>query len=621
MKIKNWKLKIESMSIKHYLSFAILAFLFLFLPRTIYAAANFTTDYNVTYTVSETGITHAKLQGTLTNTSSQYYASSYKMQLGFDNIENVKASDPDGAISAKVDKNDDGYAIGLNFNTKSVGMGSKLPFTITFDTPTIAQRFGHVWEINIPGIANPDDFTAFTVNVIVPKSFGKTSYIKPAQPRENLTFSKEQLGKSGISVAFGDQQLYSFSLKYHLRNDNVYPIHTEIALPPSTNYQETFITQMSPPPIDVTEDADGNWLAEYRLLPTEKKDIEVTGVSAISLIPKEQALTQTEFAEYLKEQPYWETSKVEIKKLAKELKTPRAIYDYVVGTLNYDFSRVTEDKPRLGALGSLKNPGSAVCLEFTDLFVALARAAGIPAREVDGFAYTENSKQRPLSLVTDILHAWPEYYDNDRKTWIMVDPTWGSTTGGVDYFNVLDFDHFAFVIKGTDSKYPIPAGGYKFLDSKGTKDVNVHFADSLPNQTDAEVSSNFPEVSIAGLPISGKITIKNTGTAKIKPQTFFVDSEILLPNEQIVITEGIPPFGQQTWNLKFKPTDFLTNTYAPFTIRFAADSDLEGKNIEQNIKIAPFFLTLWGIGGITFGILIIILFVVALRFRRLRFLK
>src|SRR5205085_322452 len=145
---------------------------------------------------------------------------------------------------------------------------------------------------------------------------------------------------------------------------------------------------------------------------------------------------------------YWQTNDPAIKALGQELKTPKDIYEYVVKTLSYDFTRVTDDKPRLGAALALKNPTSAVCREFTDLFIAIARSAGIPAREVDGFAYTENAKQRPLSLVKDILHAWPEYYDTNKKTWVMVDPTWGSTTGGIDYFQVLDLDHFAFAIKG-----------------------------------------------------------------------------------------------------------------------------------------------------------------------------
>ncbi len=63
-----------------------------------------------------------------------------------------------------------------------------------------------------------------------------------------------------------------------------------------------------------------------------------------------------------------------------------------------------------------------------------------------------------MSLVKDVLHAWPEYYDESKKTWIMIDPTWGNTTHGMDYFSSLDFEHITFVIKGLSSTYPVPAG-------------------------------------------------------------------------------------------------------------------------------------------------------------------
>jgi len=51
----------------------------------------------------------------------------------------------------------------------------------------------------------------------------------------------------------------------------------------------------------------------------------------------------------------------------------------------------------------------------------------------------------------------------------MVDPTWGNTTGGVDYFNTFDFDHLAFVVKGISSTYPVPAGGYKLTGDENKK--------------------------------------------------------------------------------------------------------------------------------------------------------
>ena len=204
---------------------------------------------------------------------------------------------------------------------------------------------------------------------------------------------------------------------------------------------------MNPAPENVTKDKDGNWLATYLLRPRSSTRVEVRGKAAVSLFPKPEALSDESRAEYLKEKPYWQVSDSRIQKLAKDLKTPKAIYDYVVKSLTYDFERVKKQQARLGAVATLQNPTSAVCLEFTDLFIAITRAAGIPAREVEGFAFTDNQKQRPLSLVQDILHAWPEYYDDTRQMWIMVDPTWGNSTGGVDYFDVLDFDHFAFVRK------------------------------------------------------------------------------------------------------------------------------------------------------------------------------
>ena len=608
--------------IKYFLVFFYLLASCIFPPFAAASTTDFTTDYNITYTVSENGQTKAQLRGILTNTTSEHYAASYKMQLGFDEIANVKAADEDGAINPTVSKNEQGYVVGLTFNKRSVGLGSKLPFTITFDTPTIARKVGNIWEINIPGVANPSDFASFTVTVVVPPSFGKPTYIKPKQSNNSLVFTKEQLGKSGISIAFGQEQFYNFHLTYHLHNENLYPIKTEIALPPSTNYQQVFIKEINPRPQNVIQDGDGNWLAQYRLYPSQKLDVVVDGSVYMQLTPQAVELTGQEHANYTKELPNWQTKSPEIKELAHELKTPRAIYDYVVKTLHYDFSRVTDDLPRLGAVDALKNPTSAVCREFTDLFIALARAADIPAREVDGFAYTQNTRQRPLSVTQDILHAWPEYYDREKGTWVMVDPTWGSTTGGVDYFDVLDFDHIAFVKKGIDSDYPIPAGGYKFLEGQNTKDISVSFTTSLPKtKADVLLTTDFPNVSIAGFPVKGKITMKNIGTQPLPPQELSLVSSILTPSSQQLQSDSIPPFGSQTWEVTFNPTSFLTKTSASFTIHFAPDSELGDKTGEKTISIAPFFLTPWGIGTTIGGIFTIIILIIAIKFRRLRFFR
>ncbi|HXS14629.1 MAG TPA: transglutaminase domain-containing protein, partial [Candidatus Saccharimonadales bacterium] len=427
--------------------FILLLFFFSSLfPNHIFADDKFSTSADTTYTVSDNGTTHVAMDATIQNTTNTYYVTTYSLQVGYSDITNLRASDPNGPIVPVIQKTQNGEIINLSFNSIVYGEGTKLPFSLSFDTNTIASHNGSIWEVDIPGLSNLNDFSDFSVHVIVPPSFGDPTYIKPEQPTSSLTFSKDQLGKSGISLAFGKNQAYDYSLLYHLKNTNLFPIKTEIALPPNTNYQQVVIASLTPKPLNVTEDADDNWLASYSLLPSQMLTIKAQGTIFVSLYPTTSQLSPSEKALYLKPSADWQTTNPQIEDLARQLKTPENIYDYVVNHLTYDFARVNNNQTRFGAVGILQNPTQAVCLEFTDLFVAIARAAGIPAREIDGYGYTQNTKERPISQTEDILHAWPEYYDGQK--WVMVDPTWGNTTGGVDYFHVLDFDHIAFSIKG-----------------------------------------------------------------------------------------------------------------------------------------------------------------------------
>ena len=57
------------------------------------------------------------------------------------------------------------------------------------------------------------------------------------------------------------------------------------------------------------------------------------------------------------------------------------------------------------------------CSEHTLLLVALARAAGLPARELSGLVYASDFEQR------FVWHAWAEVAVDGR--WWAVDPTFG----------------------------------------------------------------------------------------------------------------------------------------------------------------------------------------------------
>lgn len=580
-------------------------YLFIGLLNPVHADSNFFTDYDITYNVFQNGVTHATINGTLTNLTSRTYATQYGIVLGFDDITQVGASDEKGSITPQVQKTADGYNINLKFNDQVVGLNKQLHFTISFDTSEIAQQAGNIWEVNIPGLANQIDFHSFQVTVKVPQSFGPAAFIKPAQADNSLVFTKDQLGTSGISITFGTQQIYTLNLTYHLKNTNVFPIKTELALPPTTNYQNVSISQINPAPQNVLIDKDGNWLAQYYLLPRQSLDVKVQGNAVLSLQPKSETLSDSQRKLYLQEQPYWQTTNPAIIQEAKQLHTPEAIYDFVVKTLTYDYKRVSNDEPRVGAVGVLENPKSAVCLEFTDLFVTLARAAGIPAREIDGYGYTQNSKERPVSVGKDILHAWPEYYDDTQKAWIMIDPTWGNTTNGVDYFHVLDFDHIAFVVKGVESDYPIPAGGYKSVSDENKQDVNVSFSQTEPDLTEQLAFSALVNKEYwAGLPIGANILVKNSGQVMTHEQTIFISSNSLTPSTQQLYLPPIPPYGSTEVNFAFQKVSFLTNKVYPFTIQLA------GKSLDSEVTAVPIIINqvtiLGGIGIVLFTIIIFI---------------
>lgn len=601
----------------------VFSFLFFLLltPPLASASSNFSTDYDVTYTIKDSGLTRVNFDVSLTNNTTQYYASSYSIKVGFKDIENAKASDPDGPIIPYVTNRNDGQDIELAFNTRVVGINNQLNFNLAFDTKEVAKKVGRIWEVNIPGLAEQGSFQTFNVHVKTPVSFGKHSYIKPEIARlskNSLDFTKEQLGRSGIYIGFGDYQIYKFNLTYHLQNPNLFKVKTEIAIPPSTNYQDIEIKNITPTPLNVRIDEDGNWLAEYVLSASQKIDVTVEGRAKLFLNPKKETVAKDKLKEYLKEQPYWETSNIDIKKMAKTLKTPYAIYEYLVKNLMYDFSRVTEKKTRLGGANVLKNPKSAVCLEFTDLFITLARAAGIPAREINGFAYTEDDSKRPLSLVKDVLHAWPEYYDYDLETWIMIDPTWGNTTRGLDYFHTLDFDHFAFVIKGENSEYPVAAGGYKLEGDVMEKDVVVGFSDSFGDIVPKLlITEGFSKSNFSGIPINGKITIRNVSQHVSDYQNATVSAKFLNPKRQEIPINKIPPFGFLTINVGFQKTPILTNLSDEVTIA------LNGESVSKSLRVIPIFLHELSLlaGGVLFVVITIILSIISIKTRRIPFLR
>ena len=602
-------------------------YLLLVAARGAAAEGEFVTSYNVVYEVLENGETQVTQNIALTNKTKDFYASEYTLIIGSPRVKDIAATDPNGALKTTVDTREDSTQIHVVFNSPVVGLDKTLNWVLKYKTLDTAVKSGQVWEVNIPRLSPQAEIEAYNVTLKVPVSFGPLMYISP-QPREQenketltqFTFSKEQIEIGGASAAFGEYQLFSFDLKYHLQNPKTLSGIATIALPPDIlARQEIIFESLEPVPQKIYIDDDGNYLADYKLSGGQTMEVEFKGLARIfnqPINPSEGgsfAKIPTPLIEnYTKQQPFWEVDHPEIQNQAKTIVDRRktvaenawAIYDFVSQRLTYNKEAGANYADRSGAVQALNEPQDVVCIGFTDLFVALARAAGIPARELDGYAYTSDNVLKPLSIEfrgSDVLHAWPEFYD-PHFGWVAIDPTWGSTTNGLDYFSKLDTNHFVFAIKGLSSEEPLPAGAYK-LDSETDGDVQVGFADPSTIQPSDHVAISLEaefdigSTNIAGLPLTGKVRIKNTG----QRTAFAVRASLESQSKGLTLVTAVGKESGLGDILPGQEKEFRVSLHAPrFNVRADDvvrltltyknfDDEVQSSSFEHPVSVYPFF--------------------------------
>jgi len=473
----------------------------IFITPKVCADEQFETSYDITYEVSENGITTVTQNIKIENMEDDILATTYSVTVKQMEIFEVYGKDTAGEleIDIKRDSEKDSVILSTLLNEKVIGKGRKNEFTIIYKTNDLANKVGNIWNVSLPKTANLDDVKNYKATIKIPREFGPKVFISP-KPKEEYSengftiyeFSKDELSGKNVTATFGTNQVLNFKLDYHLQNMGVIPVKQEIAFPPSIkNQQEIYYENLIPKPIKIYEDVSGNLMAVYSLKPKSDLQIQLKGSAKISgrqINPafggKIHELPKDLVEKYTKPQIYWEADRTEIKTLAEELFDPKKnvvenaqkVYKYITENLEYDYKITKQDFiERQGALKALTQKNAWACMEFTDLFIALTRAMGIPSRELNGYAFSEAENIVPVSIDLrggDMLHSWTEFYDPNFG-WIPVDPTWG-TTSGIDYFTKLDTNHLAFVIKGIDSEYPFPAGAYRVDTDE--KQVNIDFA-------------------------------------------------------------------------------------------------------------------------------------------------
>lgn len=461
------------MTALRYLLFVV--FFLIFAP-VVSASSDFTTDFHSIYTVkdSEVQVEHIV---SLTNNTSHLYTTSYMLAVGGGALEQVTATNGTDVLPVNLSTLGEATTIKVTLTNPLIGEGKVNTFHIKYNTRDLVTRIGNNRELNIPRVTRANEFRQYSRDVIVPSTYGTATYQYPSpthvEQGDTTTYTYTGSPGESLSLLFGASQVYHLNLGYTISNPTLTKAKTEIALPPPTSYQDIILEKITPSPRSISIDKDGNWLATYELKSHEKLDIEASLYATVYPVPK-PSLQTTLSASSLGADSNWPVGDKTIKTLSHELGSVPHIYSYLIDNFSYDYTRLGGE--RLGASKALASPALATCTEFTDTFVALTRALGIPSRELNGYAYGSTAATRPQA--EDRLHAWPEYFDQAKGVWRQVDPTWGSTTGGLNYFDKLDYGHITFVIHGEESTYPLPAGAYEHR-SVG-RAIEVTPLDTLP---------------------------------------------------------------------------------------------------------------------------------------------
>lgn len=530
----------------------------IFITNTEVFAINeqFLLDLNFNYSVGKDNEVLVDKKIGIINLENELSVTSFTQNLEEYNYYDLVAKDSQGVVEFKEIDEENTKRIVIPLRSVKIGKNQVNNLEITYKSKDLIKKIGSIYFFNLPRIPK-NNVKNLNISITVPKDFGQLIFISPTnyekeERGENIiyTFKNNSSLDQAISASFGEYQIINFNIKYELGNDSNWFVNKEIALIPDIlKYQEIAFKELNPKPTNIRIDEDGNYLAKYRINPKSKLEInfkgsvriygnqiDTSGGGFFSEIPDN--LTET----YTRSQIYWESSSEEIRDIGNTLKdekisvvqNAKKIYDFLTENYNYNFEIGKDSQvERHGALKALKRETLMGCMEFTDSFISIARSMGIPAREINGYAFSDDPTKKPINIEissSDKLHSWAEFYDPNLG-WIQVDPTWGATSE-IDYFSKLDLNHITFVRKGIDSEYPIPAGMYK-VNSEG-KQIEVDFpinTNVLDFEKKYTASNNFSFNVINLISNQEPIKIVNNGFSTI----FLNDGNRVLPfSEEIV---------------------------------------------------------------------------------------
>lgn len=551
--------------------FSLLLFVLFTLPANA-QTTTYTVDYNFTFTPDNKEGLDVALSINLKNLRSDLYINEFSLTFPKNFItDTISAEDTAGPIDFVRSEIATGMRITFKFDEPTAKKTEHF-ITLKYSLSNLFSDQGFVKEAILP-LIQADSSSKVNAELILPPTFNETLSISKPIPSliEGTRISWTDVKVRTIYAVFGQSQAYRARLTYNLENSTIFPKTEHVVFPPDTLYQRMIIQKLNLPPEESFIDEDGNFIAEYSLEPKEKKKIELEAYIEVFTKPQDSMRepiihafeNQKKFL--LTEHSLWSLGSLVQDKRLDNVKDVRGIYDFVVDELSYSFDKIEKGNRRLGAKEVFQHPSLAVCTEFTDLFIALAREKGIYARELQGYGYSNKQNIRPLSLVSDVLHAWPEFYEPAQNVWIQIDPTWEDTSG-IDYFSGLDVNHIVFVIHGKSATTPLPAGFYK---TSASKDIDISISSKrITDKPRLSVTADFPNGVTTTDYTEGTLYIKNTGNSSFHNLNLNPSSKYINLESASIEVGFLAPYETKTIPVKLK-----AKTNSPRSDTFTIDYD------------------------------------------------
>ncbi len=428
-------------------------------------------------------------------------------------------------------------------------------------------------------------------------SWSSSPVIKTERKGDSTQIQTETPNGNFVKVTFGSDIVYKFVISKTITNlENDIRV-SEILLPVNNNYQNILIDKITPLPDKAYKDIDNNYILQYSVAPQSNLSITVDGyifmksstnpfeiqpnIENISLWEINNASLTRHINRYLK------SNGMEISDTfsdIKELKTTEErallyqnLYRYVIENLQPNIQSVgsLSGSDRLGGQEVLVNQNLSTSEDYIDSIVSLYRYFKIPARFVIGYItgisnYDSNG----------IYHYWAEYYDSDKKNWVIVEPFFEDYSKTSLYGKDMK-EHVTLIYRYSNPYTPK-------LNFFSEEDFKIELVKDIPEvKNSIKLDVILQPYKISDPYLVGYISIKNTGntvldsfniTESNPDLTKYID--YIENNSQMILLPD------QTYNIKFNiPYKDIKESLSAVVKALSGTQQLEDTRIEKDIQI------------------------------------